>query len=90
MIEPAIKITASSVSTLAALIMASVSGIGAPEQAVSGTPVLLAPSTAQTTTDVRGANQNSCAKWRQFLSSFSLKPAGSNLDQSPDGENPAC
>ncbi|MEO0871023.1 MAG: hypothetical protein AAFY19_03555 [Pseudomonadota bacterium] len=75
---------------VSALIVASVIGIDAPRQAVGGTLALPGPSKTQTTTDVRGANENSCAKWRQFFSSFSLKPAGSNRDQSPDGENPAC
>ncbi|MEO0420182.1 MAG: hypothetical protein AAF249_15065 [Pseudomonadota bacterium] len=84
------KVTAAIISMFAALIVASASDSGAFKQAIGGTLAFPGTSTAQTTPDVRDADQTSCAKWRQFSSSFSLKPAGSNRDKSPDGSSAAC
>jgi len=84
------KITAVSVFIFAALVVVSASGIGAPTQAIGSATAPLGLATAQSTPDARDSDNSGCSKWRQFYSSFGLKPARSDSNQRPDSSNPVC
>lgn len=84
------KITAASVLIILALTLTSGTGAAAPPHVRGGIIAPLNLTMVQAEPDLGGVNRSGCAKWKQFSSTFSLKPAQSILDQQPGGAKAEC